>query len=104
MLPLLSTPCPKTTPLARKAMDALIGQTFTVTKGCKRKGISARERGTVRQVAHIEDSGFSIHFEIKGRIFVMWATSPARFLGDTISLNTGDPTICVKMLKTKAAS
>jgi hypothetical protein len=30
MLPLLSTPCSKTTTLARKAMDALIGQTFTV--------------------------------------------------------------------------
>ena len=65
---------------------------MTVTKGCPSKGISKGETARNIRVETVEGTGYRVVFTIAGRVFVMWATSSARFAGGKFSLNTGDPT------------
>ncbi len=65
---------------------------MTVTKGCRSKGISKGEVAREIEIHPVEGCGYRVHFKIRGRIFIMWAASSARFAGGRFSLNTGDPT------------
>lgn len=92
---------PETTPLARKAMEGLLGKEVKVTKGFAGKDISKGQKGTVTTIHHVKDTGFMLGIKLYGRAETSWwATSPARFSGENISLNTGDPTKCLKLQRT----
>ena len=84
----------KTSPAqtAASLTATLVGKSARVTKGNVRKGIAKGEVARSIEVFFVEGSGFRVHFKIQGRIFIMWATSSARFAGGQLSLNTGDPT------------
>lgn len=101
-LELKATFARNTTASTRAAMESLLGQSFKVTKGNRSKGLALNDRGTIRQVEHKPDAGFLVTFEVRGRLCMMWATNSARFSGQVISLNTGDPTNNVQLTRVAA--